>query len=84
MTKNKAPEIIWDGVTSFPEWLGLKKQQRLILGNNKTKDGKTDMINLNLMTYSLLPWFHKPKVNYGDYRGEEISITAVRFETIWQ
>ena len=42
------------------------------------------MINLNLMTYALLPWFHEPKVNYGDYRGEEISITAVRFETIWQ
>ena len=84
LTKDKAPEIIWDGVTNFPEWLGLKKQERLILGNNRTKGGKTDMINLNLMTYALLPWYHEPKVNYDDYKGEKISITPVKFETIWQ
>ena len=67
LTKNKAPEIIWDGVTSFPEWIGLSKQQRLILGSNKTEDRKTDMINLNLMTYALLPWLHKTKEDYDDY-----------------
>ena len=33
LTKDKAPEIIWDGVTTFPEWMGLKKQERLILGD---------------------------------------------------
>jgi hypothetical protein len=64
--------------------LGLKKQERLILGDNRTKGGKTDMINLNLMTYALLPWYHEPKVNYDDYKGEKIPITPVKFEKIWQ
>ena len=83
LTKNKAPEIIWDGVTSFPEWIGLSKQQRLILGSNKTEDRKTDMINLNLMTYALLPWFHKIKEDYNDYIGEGISLAEVNFKTKW-
>ena len=42
------------------------------------------MINLNLMTYALLPWYHEPKVNYDDYKGDKIPITPVKFETIWQ
>ena len=83
LTDGKAPEIIWDGVTNFFEWLGLKKQKRLVLGPNKTKDGSADMINLNLMTYAILPWLHKTKKNYNDYIGEEISLTKVKFITSW-
>ena len=83
LTEGKAPEIIWDGVTNIFEWLGLKKQKRLVLGPNKTKDGSTDMINLNLMTYAILPWLHKTKKNYNDYIGEEISLTKVKFITSW-
>ena len=83
LTEGKAPEIIWDGVTNIFEWLGLKKQKRLVLGPNKTKDGSTDMVNLNLMTYAILPWLHKTKKNYNDYIGEEISLTKVKFITSW-
>ena len=83
-TKEKAPEIIWDGVTTITEWMGFKKQQRLILGPNKTETGSTDMINLNLMTYALIPWLHKTKNDYEDYTGKGITLDRVEFETKWQ
>ena len=61
----------------------IKQTTKTILGPNKTKDRKTDMINLNLMTYALLPWFHKTKEDYDDYIGEGISLTEVNFKTKW-
>jgi len=83
-TEEKAPEIIWDGVTTITEWIGLKKQQRLILGPNNNETGSIDMINLNLMTYALIPWLHKTKNNYEDYIGKGITLESVKFETLWQ
>ena len=83
-TEEKAPEIIWDGVTTITEWIGFKKQQRLILGPNNSETGSTDMINLNLMTYALIPWLHKTKNDYEDYTGKGITLDRVEFETTWQ
>ena len=84
IVEGKAPEIIWDGVTKISEWLGFGGSKRLILGENFKDDGtRVDMINLNLISYALIPWFHSPNKNYNNYEGKMSPIDKVNFKTKW-
>ena len=80
VTNGKVPDIIWDGVVPFIEWIGLRSSQRIILGDNYSDSDTPIFANLKLMTKYLISSLHKVDTNYENYRGELNPIRPVIFE----